>query len=532
MSENIVVIGFMCTGKDTVGKELSKLTGKVFFSTDEFITRTMNMTINEIFDRYGEKYFRSLERRALDRIKDLKNVVVSAGGGIVIDRHNRNVLKKMGRIVHLEADIGALKRRLKDSTTRPLIRDAGAIKKLFEERKGMYDFADLEVCTGRKAPAKTAADIIKALHIESTRKEIPVTETWINTSSKSYPVFICAGDKNLDAPLKKKAPLGTNSPAKAMVISNPLVFTLYGTRIASAFSSCGIETKCHIVPDGERFKDLKTAGMLYDRLLKDDFGRGDLLVSLGGGVICDITGFVASTYKRGMHLIHVPTTLLAQVDAAIGGKTGVNHPQGKNMIGTYHQPDMVFCDVSMLLTLPEKEFLNGIAEAIKHGVIRDRRLFEFLKNKRELIQDRHLSSLKKIVADSIAVKRPIIEKDEREERKLREVLNFGHTIGHAVESTTGYRRTSHGEAVAMGMVAELKILNSPPELEKRIRELLLGYGLPVSVPGPIMESLEKTILRDKKKYGASLRIPVISGIGKAEIKEVACRDFLSSMDRI
>jgi 3-dehydroquinate synthase len=242
-------------------------------------------------------------------------------------------------------------------------------------------------------------------------------------------------------------------------------------------------------------------------------------------VITDIAGFVASTFKRGCRLVYIPTTLLCQVDAALGGKNGVNTEYGKNMLGTFYQPELVVCDIKKIMTLPDREFSNGIAEVIKYGIIGSEGLFRTLKEKKGLIIKRDPSLLFRIIKECVMIKGKIIEEDENEEKGIREVLNFGHTIGHIIEKLGGYKRFSHGEAVSIGMVQEIGIFNknrNPVE----IIELLRGYSLPVELPEFIKkQGIKRFILQDKKMKGEKIRIPIFERIGRVKIKEVLCKRF-------
>ena len=242
-------------------------------------------------------------------------------------------------------------------------------------------------------------------------------------------------------------------------------------------------------------------------------------------------GFVASTLKRGMSLIHIPTTLIAQVDSSIGGKTGFDHPLGKNMIGTFYQPDMVLIDIRKLLTLPEKEFRNGLSEVIKYGITHDAELFDILEKKQKEIMNRDTELLEQIVSKCVQIKKEVVEEDEKEEKGIREVLNYGHTIGHIIETLTHYSEYSHGEAVAMGMVEEAKLARKEGFLSKedfeRIENLIKKYKLPYSIPENIEKGdMKNCVSQDKKVKKGKIRLPVPTEIGKITFREVECKKFL------
>jgi 3-dehydroquinate synthase len=272
-----------------------------------------------------------------------------------------------------------------------------------------------------------------------------------------YEISIAAG--NLDRLGEKCCGLGVGT--KVMVVSNPTVFGLYGERAIASLTSANFEVSWCEVPDGEQYKTLRSIELIHDRALESGLERSSTLVALGGGVIGDMTGFAASTWLRGMNVVQVPTTLLAMVDSSIGGKTGVNHPKGKNLIGAFHQPRLVVTDPDLLATLPVREFRAGMAEVIKYGIIGDPQLFELLEQAPRLTQESVSAELlTTILGRSAGAKADIVGKDEKELTGLRATLNYGHTIGHAIESVTNYTIVNHGEAVALGMVAAGRIAAS------------------------------------------------------------------------
>lgn len=528
MSENIILIGFMAAGKDTVGRVLARQTGRSFLSTDELIELRENRTISEIFNDAGEGYFRRLEREILEKIKDVKNTVIATGGGIVLDRENRELLLKMGKVVHLYADLDTLKMRLAQRPERPLIKKPTDIERILKERKGKYDFACLKIDVFTKNPPGIADEIIKRLKIREDLHPLPLKKIMINCRSGHYPVYIGAGIFNgeeADSLFSKKG------VKKGTIITNPFVGALYLDRVIGFLERYDLEVRYFTLPDGESYKNLDIVSLIYEFLLKNNTSRFEPLIALGGGVVGDLTGFVASTYKRGMPFIQVPTTLLAQIDASIGGKNGVNHRYGKNVIGTFYQPEMVIVDVNFLQSLPDREFRNGIAEMIKYGLTADQELFYLLEENREKILKRDVCLLAELVVRSIKIKSGIVEEDEKELKGKREILNFGHSIGHAIEMLSGYSRFSHGEAVAIGMVEESRIAVARGFLKQekfeRIKEILESYGLPAFPPAGLKkDDIRDVLYQDKKVKGGYIRVPFLMDIGRVELKEVLCKDFL------
>jgi 3-dehydroquinate synthase len=298
------------------------------------------------------------------------------------------------------------------------------------------------------------------------------------------------------------------------------------SRCRSALSGIGIESSLAVVSPGEQSKSLDRASALYDNLVSLKADRHALIVALGGGVVGDLAGFVAATYARGLPLIMMPTTLLAQVDSSVGGKVGVNHPGAKNIIGAFHQPVGVWIDTETLRTLPVRELRCGLAEVVKYGVILDAAFFAELESDAARILDREGEALRRIVARCCRLKAEVVARDEREETGLRAVLNFGHTIGHAIEAVAGYDGPfQHGEAVAVGMVAESRLAHRlgwiDPEFSDRLVRLLDRFGLATRAPGLDTDRLVEAMCRDKKNDRGRLRFVLPRSMGKVELTDAA-----------
>jgi 3-dehydroquinate synthase len=312
------------------------------------------------------------------------------------------------------------------------------------------------------------------------------------------------------------------SPAVA-VVSNPTVFGLYGEEVTRSLGIAGFNCFSTLVPDGEEYKDYFWSYHILGDMLKNRLDRNSCVVALGGGVIGDMAGFAASVYMRGIHFIQIPTTLLAQVDSSVGGKTGVNHPSGKNMIGTFHQPRLVWSDTATLSTLPRGELLCGIAEIIKYGVIWDAELFRVLEDERDAILKLDEEVIAYLVKRSCEIKAEVVSKDERESG-LRAILNYGHTIGHAIEAGTGYSEYLHGEAVAIGMCAAARLSSEMGMMEgiqsERIKSVVSSYGLPCDMPKDISgDKLISLISMDKKAVAGEIKFVLPRAIGSVEIKK-------------
>jgi len=309
-------------------------------------------------------------------------------------------------------------------------------------------------------------------------------------------------------------------PSRVIVITHPSINSLYGEEVIASFIAEDWTTDIIEVPEGESSKSLDQAEKLYDHLLALNCDRKSVLVALGGGVIGDLVGFVAATYQRGVSFIQVPTTLLSMVDSSVGGKTAVNHPKGKNMIGAFYQPRLVVGDLETLRTLSQKEYRAGLAEVVKYGVIADAKLFEFLETYHKEIINLDHKFLTHIIEISCAIKASVVEKDERESH-YRMILNFGHTFGHAIESLTEYSQFVHGEAVAIGMVLAAQLSHSigkcSEQVPKRLRDLLKKLGLPVDMP--VLSSLDviESLYHDKKTMDNKIKFVLVNEIGSIEI---------------
>ena len=315
----------------------------------------------------------------------------------------------------------------------------------------------------------------------------------------------------------------------AMIVADSNVADLsLDSAYRAALARVGIEAPSLIVPPGEGSKCLARASWLYDELVRGKADRHTAIIALGGGVVGDLAGFVAATYARGLPLVMVPTTLLAQVDSSVGGKVGINHPRAKNIIGAFHQPVGVWIDTETLRTLPDRELRCGLAEVVKYGVILDAGFFAELESQSKAILDRSDDALRGIVARSCRLKASVVSRDEREETGLRAVLNFGHTIGHAIEAVAGYEGTfqfHHGEAVAAGMVAESRLAHRlgwiGPEVVERLAGLLERFGLPTTAPGLDPARLLEAMGLDKKNRDGRLRFVLPRSIGQVELTDAA-----------
>ena len=309
-------------------------------------------------------------------------------------------------------------------------------------------------------------------------------------------------------------------PSHIVLITHPSLFQIYGDKVLSGFKDQGWTADLIEVEEGETSKTLGQAEKIFDRLLDLKCDRKSVLIALGGGVIGDLVGFVAATFQRGIPFVQVPTTLLSQVDSSVGGKTAVNHPKGKNMIGAFYQPCLVLTDLDTLKTLPQKEFRAGLAEIIKYGVISDVGLFEYLEKNVKKILQLDKKCLEYIIKTSCSIKAEVVEKDERENH-YRMILNFGHTLGHAIEALTHYSKFIHGEAVAIGMVYAAKLSQKLGKCQegipRRLDRLVRKFGLPADLPDLNSKAIIESLYHDKKTMNHKIKFILVKEIGIVEI---------------
>lgn len=525
-ADNIVLTGFMGTGKSEVGKVLARALGYAFVDVDAAIEKREKMSIPAIFETQGEAAFRRVESEVIGELSRKKRSVIATGGGAVVNPDNRASLRAGGIIVCLTASVRTILHRVRGNADRPLLKAENPeqrIQELLEARRPFYEQADIIVSTDGKRPKEIVEDIIERVALLSTERKKgqramkTIQKVAVKLGIRSYTISI--GNGMLDRLGEQMVSFGFSR--KIGVISNPTVFKLYGGQIMQSLRAAGFEPFSLLIPDGEKYKNLKSVETILTRLLEERLDRKACLVALGGGVIGDITGFVASLYMRGINFVQVPTTLLSQVDSSVGGKTGVNHPLGKNMIGAFYQPRMVWIDTATLRTLPQRELLCGIAEVIKYGVIWDEAFFAFLAQKREQLLGLDPAVLAEVVKTSCSIKAQVVAKDERE-GGLRAILNFGHTVGHAIETETGYHQFLHGEAVAIGMAVAAQLAYRLKMIDKQsvisIRTLIADYGLPTDIPeGMDPERLCAHMMIDKKAEAGRVTFVLPERIGSVRI---------------
>ncbi|WP_286263376.1 3-dehydroquinate synthase [Thalassotalea atypica] len=353
-----------------------------------------------------------------------------------------------------------------------------------------------------------------------------MSELKVDLGDRSYPIYINKGLLNSNSPLVSHI-----KSKRVCIVSNDIVYPLYGEKLVNILAEFDIDSI--ILPDGEAEKSLTNFDRIMSHLLTNHHGRDTTLIALGGGVIGDICGFAAACYQRGVDFIQVPTTLLSQVDSSVGGKTAINHPLGKNMVGAFYQPNAVLIDIDSLSSLPEREFAAGMAEVIKYGILGDGEFFSWLENHRDAILAKESHILSEMIRTCCQCKADIVAQDEKE-AGLRALLNLGHTFGHAIEAEQGYGVWLHGEAVATGMVLASKLAVNKELLKasdlRRIESLISAFSLPTEAPADMgFDSFVKHMKRDKKNIGGCLRFIVPTAIGQSEMRDDVTEEELKQI---
>jgi shikimate kinase/3-dehydroquinate synthase len=529
--ETIWLVGMMGAGKSAVGKALARRLGAPFVDADAEVEAASRRTIAELFAEAGEPRFRALERAAIERVAG-RRAVVALGGGAIAQPGARELLSASGRIVWLRARPEALLARVGGGAERPLLSgldEAGRLARLSEllaAREPHYAAADLALDTEGRGVEELAAEIAARLGGSAEGMGSRERCVRVDLGERAYDVRIGFGAlAGLGA-----AVASATGATRALLVTVPPVGRRYGAAALRSLRAAGLRAARIEVPDGDRSKNLGQVARLYDAFLDAGADRSSAVVALGGGMVGDLAGFAAATILRGLPLVQVPTTLLAMIDSSVGGKTGVNLRRGKNLVGAFHQPRMVLADPAALRTLPRRVLAAGMAEVIKHGAVRDPALFELLERKLEramALEDEGL--VLDVLERAVAVKAEVVAKDERE-AGLRTILNFGHTLGHAVEALSGYRSVLHGEAVAMGMayaVRRCEALGIAPQgTADRLVALIRRAGLPTELP-PFPRSAYLGALRvDKKRREARIRFVVLEGIGTAGTRPLLPEEIL------
>jgi len=514
---NIILAGFMAAGKTCVGEEIARLTGLEFIDTDRVLEERFDLGIPEIFAEHGEERFREEENKLAKDLSTRRNTVIATGGGMIVDGGSRRALEGSGEIFCLSASTETIAARLEKTAHRPLLETGDRVQKIAEllgSRREIYLHAGHQVSTDGLSPVETAVEIIGRLGPSVRRTSVKTRD------GVSYPILAGRGVVEELPELLAREGKGR----RVFVITDSNVHSIHSWKLTEILSAAGYTPDWFVFPAGESSKSLETAAGIYSFLADRSAQRDSCVIAFGGGVVGDAAGFAASTYMRGIPLVHVPTTLMAQGDSSIGGKNAVNRPEAKNLVGTFYHPEMVLSDPEYLLTLPEREFRSGFAEIVKTAVIEGENAFRALEVLADVLQKRELPFLETVILRCIRKKADIVSRDPYEKNERR-VLNLGHTFGHAIEKGHGFAGISHGEAVALGIRTAAAVSHrlgklSLPEAG-RITELLNRTTL-LGTSGEDNETnaeLLKTMMLDKKARKGKLAIVLPRGIGDVEIME-------------
>lgn len=526
---NIILIGMMGAGKTTIGKALAGHLQKAFVDSDHEIQRRTGVKIPVIFDIEGEAGFRKRETEALNELVGKKNIVLATGGGAILNPENRKMLRDSGIVVYLRASVSDLYRRTRHDKSRPLLQTQNLharLAELYAQRDALYrETAHIIIDSGKQGVRFLVEKLIHKLAAFDTAGLIQDSQDIMQTitvditpspEKRSYPIHIGHGI------LQQADLIVSRLPQKRVaIVSNTTVAPLYLDKLRAALETKDVISIPIILPDGEMHKNWETLNLIFDALLENHCERKTAILALGGGVVGDLTGFAAATYLRGVPFIQIPTTLLAQVDSSVGGKTGINHPLGKNMIGAFYQPRMVLADSATLKTLPDRELRAGIAEIIKYGLIRDPAFFEWLEQNMHRLLTRDPETLNEAIRRSCENKAEIVAADEKE-KGVRALLNLGHTFGHAIENGMGYGVWLHGEAVAAGIVMAAELSRRMKFIGEadvvRIRKIFVQAGLPVVAPEMPVDKYLQLMTLDKKVEAGKTRFIVLNRIGEAVMR--------------
>ena len=533
MSNRLFLVGLPGSGKSTVAPLVAARLGWPWVDLDREIEVRAGKTIPELFS-HSEATFRQLEAAMLAELAEREPIIVATGGGVVLDAQNRTLMQRAGTMVALQVTpVVAAERIAAQGNVRPLLQTdpLQRLRMLFQERAPFYAEAALAIDTNEITLEQVAQCVLAGLaaYGHLVADEHPTT---IPVPLPQTPYSITVGWGILGHLAEHIAAL--QLPPRLTIVTDTHVHELLLPGIVDHLEGAGMTVNPIIIPAGEQSKSLDELAGIYDALIELRAERSEAILAIGGGVVGDLAGFAAATYLRGVPIIHVPTTLLAQVDSAIGGKTGINHPQAKNAIGAFYQPRAVIIDPAALLSLDDRLIREGWGEIVKYAITLDADLFTQLEAYGAALPMLPLALLTPIIARCARLKADIVSQDERESDR-RIVLNYGHTIGHALEATAGYGTLLHGEAVFLGMAVEARIAERlgmiPPEIVARQDALTAAIGatMPAHLPDPAT-ILAATRL-DKKTQGGRIRWVLPTGIGtvttRADVPDALVLDILT-----
>ena len=521
---NVALIGFMGSGKTTVGRIIADSNGMEFIDIDQAIEEAAGMSVAQIFSAQKEQGFRALESAAIKKAAAGRGRVIACGGGAATIEENVASLREVGPVVYLQASPDVVFERLKgEVATRPLIASGDpyrAISRLLRERENKYERAATHtVETDGLTPEAVAQKVMSAIEGPGNRDSVDQGDLVVEVprGTSRYPLMIGSG---------RLSDVGgvcqAHTSGKCIVLTDKVINKLYGDLVATVLDDVGLTAEFIVINSGESMKNWDTVRDVHRKLIELGAERRDLLVALGGGVIGDLGGFAASTYQRGMPFVQVPATLLSQVDSSIGGKTGVNLDGLKNMVGSFYQPKAVIIDTDTLATLSRDELLCGVAEIVKAGLLTGDVFTDLIEAETQNILNLDVETLTRIIKKACRFKADVVQKDEKEAGHRR-ILNYGHTLAHALEATSpgGWK---HGHAVAVGMVFAARLADrlgiAAQSLIDRHISILDGYGLPVTLPEQEVGAILRAIRSDKKRSEGQTPFVLLSEIGCPVVQNV------------
>lgn len=541
LARPLVLTGFMGSGKSSVGRRLAARLGWGFVDLDEVIEARWGCSIPQIFATEGEASFRAAERTLFQGLLQQFGLVIATGGGTLVDPDSLSLALKRARVVWLDSPLEVVLSRVGGDSGRPLLAEGlEALRERKAAREPLYARAHVRIDSSRGSALEVADAVAEWLagcsglgRIRAVL-ECPLSER-LSTQLEAQTLTVPLGPRTYGLELVRggRHRLGERMrllfprAQRVALISNARVDGLYGDAVRRSLASAGIQAQTLLVPDSEDAKQLSVVGQVLSSLMESRFERQEPLIALGGGVIGDLVGFVASVYLRGVPFVQVPTTLLAQVDSSVGGKTGVNAPFGKNLVGSFYQPAHVLMDAEVLTTLDREDLRAGLAEVVKYGAIRDLGFLEYLEEHVDALLRCDVEVLEQVILRSCAHKAQVVVRDERELGE-RALLNFGHTLGHVFEALGEFHGLKHGHAVAIGMVfaAQLSVALAglPAEDALRLERLVRALELPVSAPtqedgAPVtVEACIERMTRDKKVSQGRVKFVVLERLGQAGLK--------------
>lgn len=531
----IVLVGLMGAGKTAIGRRLAARLRLPFVDADHEIEAAAGMTVADIFARYGERAFRDVERRVISRLLSGEPLVLATGGGAFMDNETRALVRAKALSVWLRVPIHVLVRRVSGRADRPLLtgRDpAYVLSGLAERRNPVYAEADIVVdCTDEPAEGTTAR-VAAAIAGHAPPRSVHVA-----LSERAYDILIGPG---LVARAGAEA-VAVLPRRRVVVIADETVARLHGRTLIGALEETGVAHTVLTVPPGEQSKSMAALTGLLERMTEAGIDRRTGVIAFGGGVVGDLAGFAAAVALRGLPLVQIPTTLLAQVDSSVGGKTGVNLPAGKNLVGAFHQPNLVLCDTSILSTLPVRERRAGYAEIVKYGLIDDPAFFAWCEAHGAELLAGDSDAVAEAVRSCCVAKARVVAEDERETKSDggRALLNLGHTFGHALEAELGYdgARLLHGEAVAVGLglafALSARLGLCAPEDAQRVRAHIAASGLPADLAILNRRFSAARLIghmrKDKKAEGGRLTFILARGIGAAFVSRDVAEEEVAEL---